>query len=458
MIKASAVGLALLLPTWATVAQDFSLSGNGDISVNRCAYGRGAPAIEQAKASALAEISRVVSSSKVLSVATTREELSSATMEWLQQLTTLQQEGIDLRGLRTQVSTPELMGSDTCVTVTLVKQPVSKNSSATAWNNADTTVSVTVVGEGWRDNKQGISARENAELDALRRAISQVVGVWLTEQRTQYSNSAAYTSETQNSMAMSDFVAQQLQTKSSGMVKQWRLVDSKTLPNNGVEVTIRADVKKQKIALASANIMQQIGSPRVSVTAPSPLDNELKQWLSKQGVELSDKANLLLVAEPRMVERNGTSRLDLRVTVNDRAGNQYGSWRNDSSLIALPSSDTVLYDLIDVHLSLEEQSKGLRKQLGDAFVRVVQEGGLLHDIWINSDYLAQPDRLSSVLSTLGGAKDVSVAHDGQFYKAQLRFSGKTGDLVAALRQSLQPIIAVDLPKATVANEFSIRFN
>ena len=457
-VKPLALAVAMLLPAAGASAQDLELMLNGDISAERCAYGRGASAIEQAKADALAQISRSVSSSKVLSIADSYEQMDTETMAWVQALSDMAQEGMDLRGLKTRVSAPRLMGSETCVTVTLAKQPLGASDSGGNWDDQATTVSVTVIGEGWANNKDGMSAREAAELDALRRAISQVVGVWLTEQRTQYANSMAYTTESEDRMAMNDFVAQQLQTKSTGMVKQWRLVDSKALPNNGLEVTIQADVEQQKVALATANIMQQIGSPRVAVQAPTPLDSELKLWLSAQGVELSDQANLLLKAEPRMIERNGTARLDLRVSVTDQAGNLYGQWRNDPSLIALPQSEQVLYDLIDVHLSLEEQQQALRQRLGDAFMRVVQEGGLVHDIYINRAYLAQPERLSSVLQTLGGARDVSVSHKGQFYKAQLRFSGKTGDLVAALKQSLQPISAAALPSATVADEFTIRFN
>ena len=458
MIKHSVLALAMLLPAAGATGQQLDVLLSGDIQVERCAYGRGTRAVEQAKADALAQISRSVESGQVLQYAQSLEQMDTATMEWLQQLSSMAQEGIDLRGLKTQLSTPRLMGSDTCVTLTLARQALTDSNTDADWDAATPTVSVTVSGEGWANNKDGISARQAAELDALRRAISQVVGVWLTEQRTQYANSVAYTSETADKLAMNDFVAQQLQTKSNGMVKQWRLLDSKALANNGVEVTIRADVEKQRVAVATANIMQQIGSPRVAVKAPQPLADELKLWLSEQGVEVSNNANLVVQATPRVIERNGTARLDLRVAVADQAGNRYGQWRNDPSLITLPQSDAVLYDLIDVHLSLEQQQQALRQQLGDAFLRVVQEGGLLHQVYINSAYLAQPERLSGVLSTLGGAKDVSVSHNGRFYKAELRFSGNTGDLVAALKQSLAPIAATVLPAATVADEFTIRFN
>ncbi|MCV3264326.1 hypothetical protein OGZ01_24310 [Vibrio harveyi] len=42
---------------------------------------------------------------------------------------------------------------------------------------ADSTVSVVVIGEGIPNAKQGLSARQAAEQDAFRRAISQVLGV-----------------------------------------------------------------------------------------------------------------------------------------------------------------------------------------------------------------------------------------------------------------------------------------
>ena len=464
MIKAFGVKPALLsvmlgLTSTSALAQDLNILLSGEIQADRCAYGRGASAIEQAKTEALADIARALQSGKVLSIADTYEEMDTASTTWLQQLSDMAQTGYDLRGLKTNTSKPRLEGTDTCVTVSVVKQTLgTATTDEGSWDDAQTIVSVTVVGEGWPDSQQGMSAREAAELDALRRAISQVVGVWLTEQRTQYSNTVSHTNDTSDNFAMNDFVARQLQTKSSGVVKQWQLIDSKAIADEGVQVTLRADVEKQKLEIATSHIMQQIGSPRVAVNAPAPLDSELKRWLSSQGVELSENANLILNAKPRMIERDGTARLDLRVEVTDQAGNIYGEWQNDPTLIALPNGQDALYDLIDVHLSLDAQQKALRQQLGDAFMRVVQEGGLVHDVYINSRYLAKPERLSGVISTLGGAQDVSISNDGKFYKAQLRFSGKTGDLVAALQQSLQPITAAELPKAVIANEFTIRFN
>ncbi|MCU7555386.1 hypothetical protein OCL06_12390 [Alteromonas sp. ASW11-19] len=447
-----------LVPAVAEAQQHLQISLAGDISTQNCAYGRGDSAIQEAKAQALAEISRQVKSGSLLSLAESQQSLSSETISYLQTLSSLQQEGMDLQGLKTDISAPVLQGSETCITVTLLHQSLSQGQSEGGWATTDEVISVTVVGEGWEDRQRGVSARKSAELDALRRAISQVVGTWLTEQRSQHSNTAELTTETTSNFELQSFVAQQLQTKSAGTVKAWSVLESQPIQPNGMKVTIRADVEKTPLAVASKNILQQIGSPRVAVVAPQPLADTLRLWLSEQGIEISSAANLTLRASHQLIKRSGTARLNLSIILEDQAGNAYGRWQNRPELIALPYSDQVLRDLIKVHLSTDGQKKEFHQQLNSAFMRVVKEEGLIHDIFISSQYLSQPDRLNSVLSTMGGASAVSVSHSDGIYKAQMRFTGTTGELVAALRQSLQPIAGRVMPQPTINNDFNIRFD
>ncbi len=126
--------------------------------------------------------------------------------------------------------------------------------------------------------------------------------------------------------------------------------------------------------------------------------------------------------------------------------------------MSLPTSAQVEHDLIDVHLATPEQQQSLRKTLKKSFNQVVAQGGMVRDIFIHTRYLSQPDKLSSILSTLGGVKDVVVNSQGDYYRASLRYAGATGELVAALHQSVRPIAAQSLPKARINNEFTIRFD
>jgi hypothetical protein len=63
-----------------------------------------------------------------------------------------------------------------------------------------------------------------------------------------------------------------------------------------------------------------------------------------------------------------------------------------------------------------------------------------------------------VLSTIGGAKDVSLYQNKGFIIANLRYAGPTGELAAILQNSLQIISSKSLSRAQVLDEQTILFN
>lgn len=440
---------------------EISLSSVRGIEAQACAYGRGAPAVEAAKMNALSQVAQFLSSPKVLAQQTSEEDIDTKTSTWVRTLSDMQQDGLSIQQMPVDISSPRLQGSDTCITVRLKTGRLPKANSSSdggGWDTETENVLVTVIGEGWPDNENGRTARTQAEMDALKRAVSQVVGMWLTQQNSQFSTTHESSDENNDEFSVNEVISQQLHTRSQGLVKEWSLLNSRKLANNGVEVTIKAVVEKQPIAQAANDVLMAIGSPRVKVQAPKPLRGLLKDWLATQGIEYSANANLVIKADSVLRERGANSRLQLSVTVEDLSGQQYGLWRNDPSLLSLPTSTQVEQDLIDIHLATPDQKESLSNTLQTSFNKVVGQGGMVRDVFIHSSYLSNPEKLSSILSTLGGVKDVVVNSQGKYYQASLRYAGATGELVAALHQSLRPIAAQKLPKAQINNEFTIRFD
>ncbi|PFG52249.1 hypothetical protein ATG98_1257 [Marinobacter sp. LV10R520-4] len=443
---------AMALPTFMT---------SGDLSVDGCAYGRSTMAVDDATANALQELASFLSSPKLFTESTANEELDTATSTWLQELRDMSVEGLQLQRMPVTTSSPRIQGNDTCVTVTLVRGTLPGNQSngdSGRWESGTPEVTVTVTGEGWPDKSRSLTARNQAELDALKRAVSQVVGVWLTQQRAQFSTMEERASGSSSSIALNDMISQQLYTRSEGLVKEWKTLNFRDLENGGIEVTIQAVVEKQLLATAANDVLTAIGSPRVAVVGPQAVAGPLKAWLNTNGVEVSQSASLRIVANAQLKARGNTRRLALTVTVEDLSGQQYGLWRNDPSLLALPASDTVQTDLIDVHLALPAQQKSLRAELQQAFQSMVAQGGLLREIRLRKGLLREPDKLQALLATLGGARDVAVSSNGNYHQASLRYAGATGDLVSAIRQSLRPIAAEPLPQANISNGYEITFN
>lgn len=442
----------------AAAAANVSVDAQGNIATEQCAYGRGAPAIGEAEARGAAAIASFIQQLRVFNATDITDTMSTETETWLNKLSELSQSGLQIASLPLEIGRPRLQGADTCVSVSLARGslPSASTMDNVDWDNAANNVTVIVVGEGWP--KSGQTARNQAETDALRRAVSQVVGMWITQQRSEFSNTTLQVQDNSETYALNEMVAQQLHTRSDGLVREWQLLDSRELADNGLEVTIQAVIEKAPIIQASDDILRAIGSPRVRLEAPERLQLSLRRWLNEQGIEISQQANLVVRANSQLRTSGNNSRLDLTVTVEDLEQNQYTLWQNNPSLLALPQSATVEQDLIDVHLAAPDQLEELQQALQQGFLQVVAQGGLVRELSLAQKYLAQPERLHAVLSTIGGVKDVVVQNQKQEWRISLRYNGATGELIAALQQSLAPILSSPLPQPEISDDYAIRYN
>ncbi|WP_372761359.1 hypothetical protein [Pseudoalteromonas sp.] len=430
---------------------------DGTLQTQACAYGRGSSAITGAKAQASAELIRFLQGNKSLTMQRAQQlttDLTDDATNLYEQQRSVMLEGLNAGAVPLNYSAPRLTGNDTCMTVSLnpsnLGEPAKQN-----WQQATQNISVTVIGQGWQ--KQGKTALSNAEQDALQRAVSQVVGVWLTQQHTQSSSTSLSISDGIESTTMQELIGQQLSSHSEGLVKEWQTLQSKPLENGGVEITIMAVVEKAPLIQQASQLLSMIGSPRVHVVAPEPLKTELKTWLNEQGIEVGAAASLVLYAKSDLVKRNNNRQLRLSVDVRDLAGNIYGKWQNDPSLMALPNDENVKTDLMAVHLASESQSAALHQALTGAFTKVVARGGLVREVLLPSKKLMQPEKLHAVLSTLGGVSDVSIHKRSDYTVASLRYKGDTGELAHAVEQVLAAITANTLSKITVEDDFTLRY-
>lgn len=431
---------------------------DGTLQTEACAYGRGDLAISGAKAQASAELISFIKGNKSLTTQSTQQHLTTNLSDYAttlyEQQRTVMLEGLNAGAVPLNYSTPTLNGNDTCMTVSLnplnLGEPAEQN-----WQNTTQNISVTVIGQGW--DKKGNTALTNAEQDALQRAVSQVVGVWLTQQHTQSSSTSLNITDGNESSSMQELIGQQLSSHSEGLVKEWQTLKTKELANGGVEITIMAVVEKAPLIQQASQLLSMIGSPRVHVIAPEPLKTELKTWLNEQGIEVGAAASIVLYGKSDLVKRNNNRQLRLTVDVRDLAGNIYGKWHNDSSLMALPNDAHVETDLMAVHLASESQSAALHQALKGAFTKVVARGGLVREVLLPSKKLTQPEKLHAVLSTLGGVSDVSIHKQHDYTVASLRYKGDTGELADAVEQVLTTITANTLSKITVEDDFTLRY-
>ena len=454
------IALLMCLPSfsWAEV----SISKQGDIVADVCVYGRGERAKTAALAEGTVEILAFIRGSKIYASTDAKEQLSGDqdTVDWLSSLRSMQQEGLFTQSLPVTYSRPRLEGSDTCLEITLMRSAKIQGVSDDGldWSEGEqATTTVIVTGEGWADRKSNLTARSAAEQDAFKRAVSQVVGVWVNQQRSEFSSTEFSYIDGQDKENLQEVIAQQLHTRSSGMVKEWTLLSTKDIANNGVEITIQAIVENKQIIGATKDVLAAIGSPQVRIDAPDSIKNTLMDWLSSQGIEVSNAANLILHAEARLLVQGSNSRLLLTTIVKDLSGNQYSHWKNDSSIIALPSGPDTERNLVDVHLAIPEQAEALKKSLQEGFNRIISQGGLVHKITISQRYLAEPDKVQALVATIGGASNVVINANKNVVVVSLRYPDSAGSLASAIKQSLRPILKASLPNAQIRNGYEIIF-
>jgi hypothetical protein len=451
------VGLSLLALLSTPLAAEVKVLSDATMQTTACAYGRGSVAISSARALAAVELAAFIKGNNSLAITDSQQTIETSldqkNVSLYEQQRSYLLEGLSMEAIPLSTSSPTLSGNDTCVTVSLSLQDLAEPTSQ-GWEEDTQNISVTVSGEGWPKN--GRSARHYAEIDALQRAVSQVVGVWLTQQHSQSSQLNLQVLNDNETTQMQELIGQQLSSHSEGLVTEWQTLDSQPMDNNGLQVTVHAVVEKAPLVQQASQLLSVIGSPRVKVIAPEPLKTELTLWLGEQGVEVANTASLVVLADADLANTEKTSRLHLNVNVQDLSGNVYGSWKNNPALLALPQGQRVEQDLMSVHLAHEQQAKDLKQALQKAFTQVVARGGLVRQIWLPQSKIKQPEKLQALLSTLGGVSDVSIETKDNNIVASLRFKGATGELADAVNQALTTR-GSGLSAISIENDFTLRY-
>lgn len=450
--------LTCLLFSFASYAE-IKVLKDGNINATDCAYGRGQAVITQASDNATAELERFIKENKLLNFDNDGDNIDINLSQIYNTSRGSILEGFINGEIQLDISKPYLQGNDTCIVVAInIQNPPETNSSDEflEWNNDKPTVTVIVIGEGWP--KADKSARQNAEQDALKRAISRVVGIYLEQNTMQSSQTIVKISNGDESSAIKDLMSQQLSSRSKGLVKSWQPLASKNLANDGLQVTLQVVVEKSPLIAQSANFIAQIGSPRVEVLAPNTLEPILKTWLSEHGIETGPGASIKIIAKHKLTGPISSNQLSITVEVRDLADNLYGRWQNDPSLVTLPYSSHVLDDLIKVAFEMPQQQQDLQKVLSKAFLNIINQGGLVRNIKIRSNHLKQPEILHSLISSIAGIKDVTILTKNQYLIASVRYIGSTGELVSILQSSLTTISKSSLPHGQVINDQTILFN
>ncbi|MCK8044452.1 hypothetical protein MSG37_06115 [Shewanella sp. 1CM18E] len=422
-----------------------------------CAYGRGALAIEAAKAQALNNLRLFLLGETSFSFSTDDSQLFDE--QYNQQNRELLVSGITQGTIRANYDQPEIQGDDTCITVRLTPPTAQAQESEqdVVWDS-EPTMSVVVVGEG--KSKAGLTARQAAEQDAFQRAVSQVLGVMVKSGFMQQSSSNMSASANSDDFNMQEVATQSLSLQTQGLISHWNEVSSLQLPDGTLTVTLDITVEKKRIEEKVAELITSLGQPTVYIDAKLPIVKQtFTDALASMGFNLSESpaaASIILqVLENEKITPSGLQ-LELRASVVDRAGNQYGVWRNDPTFLTLPNQPDMLNELASVHLALEDNQQALKQQLHDSVHKMAMRGGPVRELILSEKAAGKHGQLYTLLSAINGVSDIKINAESGRVIVQLRSLNNANDLA----QYIEPSLRIHQPqyqtKLSVLNEYQIQ--
>lgn len=425
-----------------------------------CAYGRGAMAIESAKADGLNNL-RLFLQGEV-SVSFSTEDSALVDDQFDQQNRDLLLTGIAAGNIHADFSAPEIQGDDTCVTVRLAPAPdagFANNNDGIEWDDSPV-VSVVVIGEGNKSTKNALSARQAAEQDAFKRAISQVLGVMVKSGYMQQSYSAMSATESSDDFNLQEIATQSLSMQSQGMISSWNEISYQKNPNGSVTITLDVSVERQKMEEKITRLIKSLGQPSIYVDAQLPIvKTTFSNALADMGFDLASNpaqsSVILDVKETQKVTPSGLQ-LDLAATVLDRAGNRYGSWHNDPTFMTLPNKAGMLNELAAVHLAVEANQIALKRQLHTSVQTMASRGGPIRELIFSKKAAGKQGQLYRLIGAMNGVSDIKLSQQAGNIVIQLRSLSDASDLA----QYIEPTLRIHQPnyrsKLNVLNEYQIR--
>ncbi|GHA31713.1 hypothetical protein ACFFLZ_04625 [Photobacterium aphoticum] len=453
------VALSTLFVSLTASALELDLSQPSSLALveQGCAYGRGALAIEAAKAQGLNNLRLFLEGETSFSFSTDESMLLDE--QYDQDTREVLISGIAQGTVHADFGRPEIQGDDTCVTVRLTPpadDALSGGDDGIAWDSQPT-ISVVVTGEG--KNQSGLTARQAAEQDAFRRAISQALGVMVKSGYLQQMYSSMSADTNNDDFNIEEVTRQSLSMQSQGMITSWNEIASQKQADGSLSLTLDVNVERQKMEDKVAQLIKSLGQPSVHVNARLPVVKSVfSETLAGMGFDLSsDEAQstiILDVAEKAKVTSSGLQ-LEIIAVMRDSVGNQYATWRNDPTFMSLPNEPGMLDQLAAIHLATDQTKQAIKIQLQTAAEKMAMRGGPVRQLIFSTRAAGQQGQLFTLLSAINGVSDIKMATKSNKVVVQLRSLSNASELA----QYIEPTLRVHQPKyrskLSVMNEYQI---
>ncbi|RUO66468.1 hypothetical protein SAMN06297229_0017 [Pseudidiomarina planktonica] len=333
------------------------------LTAEACAYGRGASAIDAATTLANRKLAEQIQALPGEALAISAQQRNAAAS------------AAKAGEFAPNELSGQLQGNDTCVsyqvdTDQLLSYQESQALGDVVWDD-EAVAAVTVVGEGWADEEQGLTARQAAEYDALSRAVQMVAGA-VIEDNFSADMAAKVPSRVLRSRRL----------RSSGVVQEFSYLGEQPLADNGFQVTLLVQVQAEPLLTELEQLFDLLGDPVVYIE-PLPrefsaVQSHLAQAINELGLSVTEDAAdalLTLSVDAQLREVSNGAQLALAVAVHNTLQQQLAVWRNQPHLITLPMATSSAAQLSEFHFAMQSQQQQLKDTIQQAAEVLYEQGG-----------------------------------------------------------------------------------
>lgn len=333
------------------------------LTAEGCAYGRGASAVNAATTLANRSLAEQIQAlpGDVLAISAQQRNVAATAAK--------------AGELAPEPLSGQLQGNDTCVRYQVnIKQLLQVEGSQSlgdvVWDD-EAVAAVTVVGEGWADDEQGVTARQAAEYDALSRAVQMVAGAVIEDN---FSADLAAKVPTR--------VLRSRRLRTSGVVQEFSYLGEQPLANDGVQVTLLVQVQAEPLLSELEQLFDLLGDPVVYIEPLqsnfSAIQSHLAEAINELGLRVTQdpaEALLTLSVDAQLREVSNGAQLAIAVAVQNTLAQQLAVWRNQPHLITLPVATSTAAQLSEFHFAMQSQQQQLKDTIQQAAEVLYEQGG-----------------------------------------------------------------------------------
>ncbi|MGL6261544.1 hypothetical protein [Vibrio sp. WXL210] len=403
----------------------------GSLLEQGCAWGRGAQAIEDAKADAINSLKHFLRSpsAKQLTAGDFDQFIRVFDDNTRQRITS----AFDQGHITPEYSDPFLRGSDTCIDATVTNDAISQiDSGSIVWGESSSQ-STLVMGNSANASHISGGAERQALFDAIAKGIASTFNWAVSAEQLELMGT--------NDNRMVVAVRQTGQATRIVLLEQWQQLDSNPQADGNVNATFNLAFSQPSTEKKTQIVRTHLAQPAVFIeTDDKRLSDKMHHLLSQRGERVVmdvNQAAIIVKIDSNYPESITGQQLSFTVDTQDLSGQRFSHWQNDASLIALGASSASKQQLANTHFAHSQAQKEIEALLDDTMLKLFDLGGPQIKVYFQPSKVGNEAQLTSLMSVIDNVRNVSVKQVDNFVVVTLRYPQSATQLARYLTPTLE---------------------